>query len=70
MSDRTLADLAREYEETAKTLERQIEQVDEQLKKHPFSSKVYELERKRAILEDMHLDVKLNATTLKTYYDK
>ena len=70
MSERTLADLAREYEETAKTLELQIERIDEQLKKHPFSAKNYELERKRAILEDMHLVVKLNATTLKTYYDK
>lgn len=70
MSDRTLADLAREYEETAKTLELQLEQIDEQLKKHPFGAKNFELERKRAILEDMHLEVKLNATTLKTYYDK
>lgn len=70
MSYRTLADLAREYEETAKTLELQIEQIDEEIKKHPFSTKNFELERKRAILEDMHLETKLNATTLRTYYDK
>lgn len=70
MSERTLADLAREYEETAKALKLQLEQTDADLKKHPFGAENCKLTRKRAILEDMYLDSLLNANTLKNYYEK
>lgn len=70
MSKRTLADLAREYEETAKNLAQQLAQVDKDLKKYRFGTKFAELTRKRLILEEMHLEAKIAARQLKHYYDK
>lgn len=70
MSNRTLADLAQEYEANSKLLEKQIAQIDEELKAFPYGTKHIDLERKRTIYEDMLFEVNLNASTLKTYYDK
>lgn len=70
MRNRTLADLAREYEETAKTLEKQLTQIDIDLKKHPCGSENVRLCQKRLIVEEMHLEAKIAARQLKHYYDK
>lgn len=70
MSYRTLADLAQEYEETAAILAAELEQIDEQLIKHPVGSENVRLCRKRVIVEEMHLEAKIAARQLRHYYDK
>lgn len=70
MSDRTLADLADEYEANNKILEMQIAKIDKALGTFCVGSRRNELTRKREILEDMLMESTATMHQLRNYYNK
>ena len=70
MSNKTLADLADEYEANNKLLEMQIAKIDKELGSFCVSSKRNILTRKREILEDMLMESTATMHQLRNYYNK
>lgn len=69
MSDKSLADLAEEYEENAAILERQIAGIDEQIKSCKQDGMLALLDRRNK-LRHILFEVRLTAKKLRHYYDK
>lgn len=70
MSNRTLADLADEYEANNKILKMQIEKIDKELGSFCPGSRRNILTRKREILEDMLMESTATMHQLRNYYNK
>lgn len=68
-NNKSLEDLAHEYEENIPILESQIKEIDQQIK-ITFGNGRLSLKQKKATLEAMLADVQYNAAVLKHYYDK
>lgn len=67
MSEKTLAELADEYEANANTLKNQIARIDEEMKTATCNHLCF-LRHKRVVYEEMMWECSLTARTLRNYY--
>lgn len=68
-NNKSLEDLAHEYEENIAILEAQIQQIDKQIKR-TFGNGRLSLLHNKAVLEGMLTDIRCTASVLKHYYDE
>ena len=68
---KTLNELAEDYEENIRILDRQIQRKKDLIKKHgPQSAVSAQLSRDITILQEMRMEQNILAKQLKTYYEK